>query len=173
VTIRTEYHVALFESTVVALNARRGTYLLYDGAVAAALATFLAAIRAGQSASPPTALLEDGVLSERNADAASIIRDYGTLRFQKFSSEVWSARRLSGRDVSRANLYFLFRLTWNTILLRLIGFRSLRKLERIRPCGSNPGSAEVRALRIPERFLCASLWSTTADRLPANVLLDF
>lgn len=158
--IRTGYHLALFESSVVALDARKGKYLLYDGVVAAAFATFLAATKAGRPASPPIALVKDGVLSERHIDAAGIVRDYRTLRFQNFSSEVWSARRLSGRDTSGVNLHFLFHLEWNAVLLRMIGFRSLRKLERICPNGSNPtGEAEIRALRIPERFLQASLWS--------------
>ncbi len=154
------YHVALFEYAVIALDVRKGNYLLYDGKVAAELGAILDAKVNERSILLPAPLLEDGILINDGNLVNGAIYDHRALRFQNFSSEIWSDRILNGRDASRPSLRLLTQLMWNALLLKVFGFRALKKLARIHlEGGVNQNEAEIRARKIPERFLKASLWS--------------
>lgn len=159
--IEAQHRVALFERTAIALDIRRGRYLLYNDAIAKGLGQLFFEFG---SVAPPEVLnplVEDGVIVEGNEqETGGLVFDYRQIRFHQFSSEAWSSRTLSGWSSSRTELRILTRLMWHAAILQIRGFAALRKLETPKLDGSSiPTKEKLHALQIPERFLRASLWS--------------
>ncbi|MBD9627006.1 lasso peptide biosynthesis B2 protein [Ensifer sp. ENS06] len=159
--IEAQHRVALFERTAIVLDIIRGRYLLYDTAIAHELGQVF--FELGSTPSPVVLdpLIEDGVLvNDDKREASGQIFDYRKMRFHQFSSEAWSSRTLNGRSATRTELRLLTRLTWHAAVLQVQGFTALQKLNEPDLDGSSTvGEEKLHALRIPERYLKASLWS--------------
>lgn len=157
--IQSQHRVAVFDSSVIALDTKKGRYLLYDAATGRELAAsfFDREVTNFERLFP---LVEDGVLVEDNEQGNGRIFDYRNRRYLQFSSEIWSSRNLSGWGSKKIQIRLLSQLVWRAASLHLRGFKALNKLERIHSNSLTSHNEEyLRQLEIPERFRNASLWS--------------
>lgn len=156
--IHSQHRVAVFDSSVIALDIRRGRYLLYETAVGRELAAnFFDQKFANVEVLAP--LIADGVLVQGCEPTSGKIFDYRNARYLQFSSEIWSSRKLGGWGSQKLQISLLTQLLWRSASLKLRGLKVLKTLDRIHVGPQKMEADYIRQLEIPERFRNASLWS--------------